>query len=85
MEISLPNGAKVSLDAEVDAEALVAFCWRWASLDAPVRTGREGLSGLQARGHAARLDGLAADVAQTLRADHGRERRSCFAASAATT
>src|ERR1700759_514341 len=33
----------------------VAFCRRWASLDAPVRTGREGLSGLQARGHAAWL------------------------------
>src|ERR1700722_6795706 len=33
----------------------VAFCRRWASLDAPVRAGREGLSGLQARGHAARL------------------------------
>jgi transposase-like protein len=33
----------------------VAFCRRWASLDAPVRAGREGLSGLQACGHAARL------------------------------
>ena len=68
-EVGLPNGAKVSLDAEVDAEALVAFCRRWASLDAPVRTGREGLCCLQARGHAARLRAVAADVAQTLRAD----------------
>jgi hypothetical protein len=31
------------------------FCRRWASLDASIRTGGEGLSGLQARGHAARL------------------------------
>ena len=31
------------------------------------------------------FDGLAADVAQTLRADPYRGRRSCFAASAATT
>jgi hypothetical protein len=55
MEISLPNGAKVSLDADVDADRCLGACRRWASPDASVRAGGEGLSGLQARRHAARL------------------------------
>ena len=55
MEISLPNGAKYRSTLRSTPRRSVAFCRRWASLDAPVRAGREGLSGLQARGHAARL------------------------------
>ena len=43
MEISLPNGAKVSLDA-MTSRRFVASCPRWAIFDASVRTGREGLA-----------------------------------------
>ncbi len=41
MEISLPNGAKVSLDADVHAEALRRVLARWVSGDAPVCARRE--------------------------------------------
>jgi hypothetical protein len=55
IEISLPSGAKVSLDADVDAEALRRVLFALASGYAPVRARRERLLGLQAGLHATRF------------------------------
>jgi len=54
MEISLPNGARVSLETQMwIRKRCVAFCLRWAIFEAPDRAGSEGLSGVETRRHAA--------------------------------